>query len=96
MKAVIAKFILLSVALLGIAGSPGRGAEASRFLDLPASAIFARGPNQWDHDVLEITKGRGANLGWYVKAYREEDVTVWIEYSCAHPLNQEYLLSFDG
>ena len=96
MKAVMAKFILLSVALLGIAGSPGRGAEASRFLDLPASAIFARGPNQWDHDVLEITKGRGANLGWYVQANREEDVTVWIEYSCAQPLNQEYLLSFDG
>ncbi len=96
MRAFVSKFVLLGVALIGIALSRCCGAEPSRSLDLPATAIFSRGPNQWDHDVLEITKGRGANLGWYVRANREEDVTVWIEYSCEKPLNQEYLLSFDG
>ena len=79
MRAFVSKFVLLGVALIGIALSRCCGAEPSRSLDLPATAIFSRGPNQWDHDVLEITKGRGANLGWYVRANREEDVTVWIE-----------------
>jgi len=71
-------------------------AEPARVLDLPAKAIFSKGPNKWDGDVLEITIGRGANIGWYIAAQREEEVTVSIEYSCAKPLNQEFQISFDG
>lgn len=65
-------------------------------LSLPARAISAKGSNQWNDDVLEITHGRGSTLGWYVHAEREEDVAVWVEYSCAAPLNQAYQLSMDG
>jgi mono/diheme cytochrome c family protein len=80
-----------SLLLLGfVAGNP------SRALDLPASAVFEKGPNRFDGDVLEITKGRGATLGWYVLAQREEKVRVLIEYTCEAPLNQAYQLSFDG
>ena len=65
-------------------------------LDLPARAIFSKGPNEWNGEVLEITRGRGAIVGWDVSALREEEVTVSIEYECAKPLNQDYQLSFDG
>lgn len=65
-------------------------------LDLPSTEIFAQGPNTYAGDVLEITKGRGATIGWYIHAKQEEDVRVSIEYSCAEPLNQDYQLSFDG
>jgi len=65
-------------------------------LDLPSTGIFSKGPNQYTDDVLEITKGRGATIGWYLHAKKEEDVRVSIEYSCAESLNQSYQLSFDG
>jgi cytochrome c len=71
-------------------------ADPSRTLDLPAKAILSKGPNEWKGDVLQITRGRGAMIAWYVQAQREEMVTVSIEYSCAKPLNQDYQLSFDG
>ncbi len=87
--------IFLTV-LAGFAAPVLSAAEPSRTLDLPAKAIFSKGPNVWQGDVLEITRGRGAIIGWYVSARREEEVTVFIEYSCAQPLNQEYQLSFDG
>ncbi len=70
--------------------------DASRSLDLPAKAIFSKGPNQWNQDVLEITRGRGAIIGWYLQAESEEEVTVSIEYAATHSLNQAYQLSFDG
>ena len=65
-------------------------------LDLPSTAIFSRGPNEFAGDVLEITKGRGATIAWYIQATKAEEVRVSIEYSCAAPLNQAYQLSFDG
>lgn len=65
-------------------------------IDLPATDIFSKGPNVYKDDVLEITKGRGATIGWYLQAKQEEEVRVWIEYSCSAPLNQDYQLSFDG
>lgn len=71
-------------------------AEPSRTLDLPAKAIFSKGPNRWNQDVLEITRGRGAIIGWYLRAEQEEEVTVAVEYASAEPLNQAYQLSFDG
>lgn len=76
--------------------SAGDAAEPSATLDLPARAIFSKGPNEWDGDVLEITRGRGATIGWYVSAEEEDEVAVSVEYSCAQPLNQAYQLSFDG
>jgi len=89
----IAGALLLSLAL-------GRAlaatADSTRALDLPAHAIPSKGPNTWADDVLEITRGRGATLGWYVTAQQTEDVTVFIDYTCAAPLNQDYQLSFDG
>lgn len=71
-------------------------AEPSPSLDLPATQIFSRGPNEYAGDVLEITRGRGAIIGWYVQAKQSEEVRVSIEYACAKPLNQAYQLSFDG
>ncbi|MFT5467401.1 MAG: cytochrome c2 [Verrucomicrobiales bacterium] len=65
-------------------------------LDLPPREIFSEGPNKWDGEVLEITKGRGATIGWYIEAKQAEDVRVTIEYSCAEPPDQEYQISFDG
>lgn len=73
-----------------------QSAEPNKTLDLPAKAIFSKGPNQWNGDVLEITKGRGAIIGWYIQAEQEEEVTVSIEYASTQPLNQAYQLSFDG
>lgn len=71
-------------------------AAESRSLDLLARGIFSRGINKWDGDVLEIVKGRGATLGWYIAAQRAEDVTVSIEFTCPQPPEQEYQISFDG
>lgn len=88
--------LLLVVGLIGIGWVPIRAAEPSDQLDLPATAIFSKGPNTWDGEVLEITRGRGAIIGWYVQAKQAEEITVWIEYACAKPLDQEYQLSFDG
>lgn len=65
-------------------------------LELPASSIFSPGSNQWDGEVLQIVKGRGATIGWYVEAREAAEVTVSIEYTCAKPLDQEYHVSFDG
>ena len=65
-------------------------------LDLLSTEIFAKGPNEYKGDVLEITKGRGATIGWYIRAEKEEEVRVSIEYSCSAALNQDYQLSFDG
>jgi cytochrome c len=87
--------IFRAFCLLLLAGIT-QAAEPARTLDLPAKAIFSKGPNQWNGDELDITVGRGANIGWSIAAQREEDVTVSIEYSCAQPLNQEFQLSFDG
>lgn len=82
--------------LLLMTGSLCMADETSRSLDLPAKAIFSKGPNKWNKDVLEITRGRGAIIGWYVQAEHEEDVTVSIEYAASESLNQAYQLSFDG
>lgn len=82
----------VGVALICLAFQNIRSEE----IDLPATAIFAKGPNEYRGDVLEITKGRGATIGWYLEAKQEEKVRVWIEYSCSAPLNQDYQLSFDG
>ncbi len=65
-------------------------------LDLPAMLIFSKGSNVYAGEVLEITKGRGASIGWYVQAKQLEEVTVAIEYSCEKPLDQSYQISFDG
>jgi cytochrome c len=70
--------------------------KLSRVLELPATEIFSKGPNEWNGDVLDITRGRGAIIAWYVNAKQTEEVVVSIEYACAKPLNQEYELSFDG
>jgi mono/diheme cytochrome c family protein len=88
--------LLVIAALLTFAAPPTRAADPSRALELPSTAIFSKGPNQQNGEVLEITRGRGATIGWYVMAQREEQVTVSIEYACARPLDQEYQLSFDG
>jgi len=96
MKPASTVFLLLAIARIGIGWPSASAAEVSRQLDLPATAIFSKGPNTWNGEVLEITKGRGAIIGWYVFAEKEEEITVSIEYSCAKPLNQDYLLSFDG
>lgn len=71
-------------------------AEPSSTLDLPATQIFSKGPNVYAGDVLEITRGRGSIIGWYVQAQQSEEVHVSMEYTCAKPLNQDYQLSFDG
>ncbi|MFK5923677.1 MAG: cytochrome c [Verrucomicrobiota bacterium] len=76
--------------------APSPSALSSRTLYLPAKAIFSPGANKWNGDILEITRGRGAKLGWYITAQRAEDVTVSIEYTSAEPINQEYQISFDG
>lgn len=86
--------LILSVLLLG--GSVLMAEDASRRLDLNARTIFSKGPNEWNGETLEITRGRGAIIGWYVRAEQAEEVTVSVEYSCAQPLNQAYQLSFDG
>ena len=70
--------------------------ESSHSLDLPSTQIFSKGPNEYKDEVLEITRGRGALIGWYIRAKKEEGVRVTIEYSCAAKLNQAYQLSFDG
>ncbi len=88
--------MLCLLLLFGTGRTPLPADEPSRTLDLPARAIFSKGPNEWNGEVLEITRGRGAIVGWYVSALREEEVTVSIEYECAKPLNQDYQLSFDG
>jgi len=75
------------------AAAPGNSAGS---LDLPATAIFSKGPNDWDGDILNITKGRGSNIGWYIYAKEGGEVTVTIHYSNARPLNQAYQISFDG
>lgn len=70
--------------------------EPSATLDLPATNIFSKGPNTYTGDILNITRGRGAIIGWYIQAAKAEDVQVSIEYASARPLNQAYQLSFDG
>jgi len=93
------RLALLIPLALGVGGSSQTAvsaADSHRTLDLPAHAIPSKGPNTWNGDVLDITRGRGATLGWYVTARQEEDVTVFIEYACTEPLNQDYQLSFDG
>jgi cytochrome c len=71
-------------------------ASPSLALDLPATMIFSKGPNEYAGDALQITKGRGANIGWYVQAEKSEEIEVFIEYACEKPLDQPYQLSFDG
>ena len=85
----------LSALLLLIVIATAEAAD-SRTLELPARGIISRGINQWDGEVLNITKGRGATLGWFISAKRAEGVTVSIEYTCPKPLDQEYHVSFDG
>lgn len=82
--------------LLCMAGTTALAANPPLGLDLPATQIFSKGPNAYAGEVLEITKGRGAIIGWYVQAKQSEEVRVSIEYTCAAPLNQAYQLSFDG
>lgn len=86
---------IVLAALLG-AAVPAVAAEPSRTLDLPATMIFSKGPNEFAGDVLEITKGRGSVIGWYVRAGRGEEVRVFAEYSSEKPIDQAYQLSFDG
>jgi len=90
------RFFSASVFAILLANGTPVAAEPSRTLDLPATMIFSKGPNEYDGDVLEITRGRGAILGWYVRASKEEEVRVSIDYACEKPLNQAYQLSFDG
>ncbi len=71
-------------------------AEPGASLDLPVGAIVSPGPNTYKGDVLEIVKGRGATIAWYIEAKVEDRVRVVAEYSCEAPLNQDYQLSFDG
>lgn len=71
-------------------------ADASPGLDLPATMIFSKGTNEYAGDALEIMKGRGSNIGWYVQAKEPGDVEIIIEYACEKPLDQPYQLSFDG
>jgi cytochrome c len=73
-----------------------RAAEPSHTLDLPATRIMSKGPNVFAGEVLEITKGRGSIIGWYVLAKQTDEVTVSIEYACEQPLDQAYQLSCDG
>ena len=86
---------MLSALLLLFVIATAEAAD-SRTLELPARGIISRGVNEWDGEVLNITKGRGATLGWFIAAKRAEEVTVTIEYACPKPLNQEYHVSFDG
>ncbi|WP_202921049.1 c-type cytochrome [Anatilimnocola aggregata] len=86
-------FVLL---LFCMTGALLPAVEPSRELDLPAKQIFSKGPNAYAGEVLEITKGRGAIIGWYVQAKQAEQITVSIEYACERPLDQDYQLSFDG
>ncbi|WP_166647377.1 c-type cytochrome [Prosthecobacter fusiformis] len=79
-----------------MSGLNGLVAAPSSELDLPATLIFSKGSNEYAGEVLEITKGRGANLGWYVQAKEAEEVRISIEYACEKPLDQPYQLSFDG
>ena len=71
-------------------------AEESLALELPAREIISPGANQWDGEVLEITKGRGATIGWYIEAREATEVTVSIEYTCTELVDQEYHVSFDS
>ncbi len=89
------KNCLTVIAFLGLTCLLPAGAVAEE-LALPATDIFSKGPNVYQGDVLEITKGRGATIGWYIEAKKEEEVRVSVEYSCSAPLNQDYQLSFDG
>ena len=79
-----------------LAASCGFAAEDARQLVLPATAIVSKGPNRYQGDDLHITVGRGAMIGWYVQARREEEVRVVVEYSCDQRLDQEYQFSLDG
>ncbi len=90
------RVILIGAIGAALVASSHGSDPSSRGLDLPATAVFEKGPNRFAGEVLEITKGRGATLGWYVLAQREEAVRVSIEYTCEAPLNQAYQLSFDG
>jgi mono/diheme cytochrome c family protein len=85
----------LGALLLAFAVSTAEAAD-THTLELPARGIFSRGANAWDGDVLNITKGRGATIGWYISSRQAEEITVSIEYTCAQPLDQEYQISFDG
>ena len=89
---------LVSLLSLGTVAAARSGEEGplSTSLDLPATAAFSKDPNRFVGDVLEITRGRGATIGWYVRATTEEEVRVSVEYTCEKPLNQAYQLSFDG
>lgn len=85
----------LTTAFILLICSAASADSPATVLELPAKAIFAKGPNTWNGDVLEITRGRGATIGWYVQAGQAEDLDVFIEYSCEKELNQAYQLSFD-
>ena len=87
---------LVLLLLMVIAGASLSAVEPTRALDLHARQVFSTGPNVFAGDVLEITKGRGAIIGWYVQAKQEEEITVSIDYACEKPLDQDYQLSFGG
>lgn len=82
--------------VVGLLGGFSGALKAGTVLDLPARDIESAGPNRWKGEVLEIFKGRGAILGWYLQAKQAEEVRVILEYSCEKPVDQEYQLSFDG
>jgi len=89
--------ITVLVCLIAATCTRGLAAEPKpSTLALTATTIFSKGPNEFKGDVLEITRGRGASIGWYIQAQRQETVTVSIDYSCEKSLNQAYQLSFDG
>ena len=61
------RVLIAFLSSLLLSAGPARGAEAaSRILELPATSIFSKGSNSWDGEVLNITKGRGSSIGWYV------------------------------
>ncbi|MEX2579552.1 MAG: cytochrome c [Verrucomicrobiales bacterium] len=97
MKTALSPWLISWLILLaGVAPSTTKAAEPSSDLELAARDIFSSGPNEWDGEVLEITKGRGSNIGWYASAREAGEVEVVAEFSNEAPLNQSYQLSFDG
>lgn len=86
------KAVSLFLFLILVLGSPALAEE----LELPARAIISPGENEWDGETLQIKRGRGSMIGWYISAREAGEVTVSIEYTLEEPLNQEYQISFDG
>ena len=64
-------------------------------LVLSTKTVISKGVNKFNKDHLEVVKGRGSNISWYIQAREMDSLEVYIEYSNSHPLNQRYQFSFD-